>query len=56
LQTQWSGAPTFAALVGRGADGVDAMAQFGNLMMMMMMMMMMSYWWVVKNVAVFEGE
>jgi hypothetical protein len=29
------------ALMGRGADGVDAMAQFGNLMMMMMMMMMM---------------
>jgi hypothetical protein len=30
--------PLFAAPVGRGADGVDAMALFGNLMMMMMMM------------------
>jgi hypothetical protein len=28
--------PLSAALVGRGADGVDAMAEFGNLMMMMM--------------------
>jgi hypothetical protein len=34
--------PLSAAPVGRGADGVDAMAYFGNLMMMMMMMMMSS--------------
>jgi hypothetical protein len=27
--------PLFAAPVGRGADGVDAMVSFGNLMMMM---------------------
>jgi hypothetical protein len=40
LQTQWSGAPSFCRPVGRGADGVDAMAEFGDLMMMMMMMMM----------------
>jgi hypothetical protein len=33
--------PLSAAPVGRGADGVDAMALFGNLMMMMMMMMTM---------------
>jgi hypothetical protein len=29
--------PFSAAPVGRGADGVDAMAEFGNLMMAMMM-------------------
>jgi hypothetical protein len=28
--------PLSAAPVGRGADGVDAVAQFGDLMMMMM--------------------
>jgi hypothetical protein len=41
--------PLSAAPVGRGADGVDAMAYFGNLMMMMMNGNKVSFAWHIQG-------